>query len=157
MTSASQQDNQALKGAIVPTFFRYLGLDVLGLIAMTSAMLVDGLFIGNYVGVTALAAVNLIIPISTLLFGVGMMLSIGGSVRAGMYLGEYDTSAASAIFSKTLVCMALYGVAAISLVLAYWLLSDQRFVVALPVAEAATCVVAVSLFLRYLPTRAVRA
>ena len=82
-------------------------------------MLVDGLFIGNYVGVTALAAVNLIIPISTLLFGVGMMLSIGGSVRAGKYLGEHDHPAASAIFSKTLVCMALYGVAAISLALAF--------------------------------------
>ena len=119
MTSASEKDNQALQGAIVPTFFRYLALDVLGLIAMTSAMLVDGLFIGNYVGVTALAAVNLIIPISTLLFGVGMMLSIGGSVRAGKYLGEYDRPAASAIFSKTLVSMALYGVAAVSLALAF--------------------------------------
>ena len=119
MTSASEKDNQALQGAIVPTFFKYLALDVLGLIAMTSAMLVDGLFIGNYVGVTALAAVNLIIPISTLLFGVGMMLSIGGSVRAGKYLGEYDRPAASAIFSKTLVSMALYGVAAVSLALAF--------------------------------------
>ena len=119
MTSASEKDNQALQGPIVPTFFRYLGLDVLGLIAMTSAMLVDGLFIGNYVGVTALAAVNLIIPISTLLFGVGMMLSIGGSVRAGKYLGEYDHPAASAIFSKTLVCMVLYGATAISVALAF--------------------------------------
>ena len=119
MTSASEKDSQALQGAVVPTFFKYLGLDVLGLIAMTSAMLVDGLFIGNYVGVTALAAVNLIIPISTLLFGVGMMLSIGGSVRAGKYLGEEDRPAASAIFSKTLVFMTLYGVAAISLALTF--------------------------------------
>ena len=119
MTSASTKDSQALHGAIVPTFFRYLGLDVLGLIAMTSAMLVDGLFIGNYVGATALAAVNLIIPISTLLFGVGMMLSVGGSVRAGKYLGEGDQPAASAIFSKTLMVMALYGMAAIALALAF--------------------------------------
>ncbi len=119
MTSASEKTSQALQGAIVPTFFKYLGLDVLGLIAMTSAMLVDGLFIGNYVGVTALAAVNLIIPISTLLFGVGMMLSIGGSVRAGKYLGEDDKPAASAIFSKTLVFMALYGAAAIALALTF--------------------------------------
>ena len=119
MTSASEKDSQALHGAVVPTFFKYLGLDVLGLIAMTSAMLVDGLFIGNYVGVTALAAVNLIIPISTLLFGVGMMLSIGGSVRAGKYLGEEDRPAASAIFSKTLVFMTLYGVVAISLALTF--------------------------------------
>ena len=119
MSSASEKTSQALQGAIVPTFFKYLGLDVLGLIAMTSAMLVDGLFIGNYVGVTALAAVNLIIPISTLLFGVGMMLSIGGSVRAGKYLGEDDKPAASAIFSKTLVFMALYGAAAIALALTF--------------------------------------
>ena len=119
MTSASEKTSQALQGAIVPTFFKYLGLDVLGLIAMTSAMLVDGLFIGNYVGVTALAAVNLIIPISTLLFGVGMMLSIGGSVRAGKYLGEDDKPAASAIFSKTLVFMALYGAVAIALALTF--------------------------------------
>ncbi len=119
MSSASDQNEQALKGAVVPAFFKYLALAVLGLIAMTSAMLVDGLFIGNYVGVTALAAVNLIIPISTLLFGVGMMLSIGGSVRAGKYLGEDDKPAASAIFSKTLVCMALYGTVAISLALAF--------------------------------------
>jgi MATE family, multidrug efflux pump len=86
---------------------------------MTSASLVDGVFIGNYVGVTALAAVNLIIPIVTLLFGVGMMLAIGGSVRGGKYLGEGDTAAASAIFSKTLVAVAIYGVAAISLGLAF--------------------------------------
>ena len=119
MSSASDQNQQALKGAVVPAFLKYLALAVLGLIAMTSAMLVDGLFIGNYVGVTALAAVNLIIPISTLLFGVGMMLSIGGSVRAGKYLGEDDKPAASAIFSKTLVCMALYGTVAISLALAF--------------------------------------
>ena len=119
MSSASEKTSQALQGAVVPTFFKYLGLDVLGLIAMTSAMLVDGLFIGNYVGVTALAAVNLIIPISTLLFGVGMMLSIGGSVRAGKYLGEDDKPAASAIFSKTLVFMALYGAVAIALALTF--------------------------------------
>ena len=119
MSSDTEKTSQALQGAVVPTFFKYLGLDVLGLIAMTSAMLVDGLFIGNYVGVTALAAVNLIIPISTLLFGVGMMLSIGGSVRAGKYLGEDDKPAASAIFSKTLVFMALYGAVAIALALTF--------------------------------------
>jgi len=100
---------QALEGSIVPTFFRYLIPSLVGLIAMTSASLVDGIFIGNYVGVTALAAINLIIPILTLLSGVGIMLSIGGSVRGGKYLGEGDTAAASAIFSKVLLVLGLYG------------------------------------------------
>lgn len=96
MSSAPAEDSHALDGAIVPTFFKYLIPSLVGLIAMTSASLVDGVFIGNYVGVTALAAVNLIIPITTLLFGVGMMLAIGGSVRGGKYLGEGDTAGASA-------------------------------------------------------------
>ena len=124
MNSEASSDNDALYGAIVPTFFKYLIPSLLGLFAMTSASLVDGIFIGNYEGVTALAAVNLIIPITTLLFGIGMMLSIGGSVRAGKYLGEGKTAAASAIFSKTLLSVAVYGVAVIMLGLA---LEEQIF------------------------------
>jgi len=108
-------DNDALEGPIVPTFIRYMMPSLLGLIAMTSASLVDGMFIGNYEGVTALAAVNLIIPITTLLFGVSMMISIGGSVRGGKYLGEKNTPAASAIFSKTLMFMVVYGLIVIIL------------------------------------------
>ncbi|MFT5332167.1 MAG: putative MATE family efflux protein [Halioglobus sp.] len=119
MTSEPPNDNHALDGAIVPTFFKYLLPSLVGLIAMTSASLVDGIFIGNYVGITALAAVNLIIPITTVLFGVGMMLSIGGSMRAGKYLGEGNLAAASAIFSKTLMFVAFYGVIVISLGLVF--------------------------------------
>ena len=112
-------DNEALEGPVVPTFIRYMMPSLLGLIAMTSASLVDGMFIGNYEGVTALAAVNLIIPITTLLFGVSMMVSIGGAVRGGKYLGEKNTTAASAIFSKTLIFMLVYGVIVIALGLVF--------------------------------------
>ena len=115
MSSASAKEHNALEGGIAPTFFKYLIPSLAGLIAMTSASLVDGIFIGNYVGVTALAAVNLIIPITALVFGIAMMLSVGGSVRAGKYLGEKNTAAASAIFSKTLLSVSVYGVVVIGL------------------------------------------
>ena len=42
------------------------------------------------------------------------------------------------------------------LVLGFWLLSDHRFVVALPAAEGVTCVLALVLFLQHLPAKAVR-
>jgi putative MATE family efflux protein len=111
------QDDQthALDGPIVSTFFRYLVPSVIGMLAMTSASIVDGIFIGNFVGVEALAAINLIMPILSLLFGVGLMLSIGGSVRGGKYLGEKNFSAASAIFSKTFVAVIGYGILVIAL------------------------------------------
>jgi putative MATE family efflux protein len=115
MNNDAPKNNDALVGPIVPTFIKYMMPSLLGLIAMTSASLVDGMFIGNYEGVTALAAVNLIIPITTLLFGVSMMISIGGSVRGGKYLGEKNTAAASAIFSKTLMFMVVYGLIVIAL------------------------------------------
>lgn len=115
MKTDSETMNDALEGPVLKTFVKYLIPSLIGLLAMTSASLVDGIFIGNYVGVTALAAVNLIIPIITLLFGVSMMVSIGGSVRAGKYLGEQNTQAASAIFSKTLIFMFFYALLVIGL------------------------------------------
>ena len=126
MTHAgSEESSAALDGAIAPTFFKYLVPSLASMIAMTSASLVDGIFIGNYVGVTALAAVNLIIPITSLVFGIAMMLSVGGSVRAGKYLGEKNIAAASSIFSKTLLSVAIYGVVVIALGL---MLEDELFI-----------------------------
>ncbi len=114
-TTTGNDQSHALDSAVIPTFFRYLIPSIVGLIAMTSASIVDGIFIGNFVGVEALAAINLIMPILSLLFGVGLMLSIGGSVRAGKYLGEKNDAAASAIFSKTLVAVVAYAILVIAL------------------------------------------
>lgn len=119
MNNEITANNDALEGPIFATFIKYMLPSLFGLISMTSGSLVDGMFIGNYEGATALAAVNLIIPITTLLFGVSMMVSIGGAVRGGKYLGEKNTTAASAIFSKTLIFMLVYGVIVIALGLVF--------------------------------------
>ena len=113
MDTPTDNHSHALDGRIVPTFYRYLIPSMVGLIAMSSATIVDGIFIGNFVGVPALAAVNLLMPFMALMFGVGLMLSVGGSVRGGKYLGEKNTAAASAIFSKTLIAVIGYGVVVI--------------------------------------------
>jgi len=115
MDVTASQDNSALEGPIVTTFLRYLVPSIVGMLAMSSASLIDGIFIGNFVGVEALAAVNLIIPILSVLFGVGLMLAIGGSVRAGKFLGQKNSSAASAIFSKTLIATLLYALVIITI------------------------------------------
>ncbi|MCP4131012.1 MAG: MATE family efflux transporter [bacterium] len=107
--NTNNKETHALDGPIIATFFRYLLPSVVGILAMTSASIIDGIFIGNVVGIKALAAVNLIMPILSLLFGVGLMLAIGGSVRGGKYLGEKNNSAASAVFSKTIIVVAIYG------------------------------------------------
>jgi putative MATE family efflux protein len=95
--------NTVLTGSVLASFFRLWLPSLAGIMAMTTANIVDGIFIGNHVGATALAAVNLIIPFFGILFGITFMLTMGGAVRAGTYIGEANTTAAGAIFSKTLL------------------------------------------------------
>lgn len=95
------QTNPILTGSIFLCFFRLWLPSLAGLLAMTTANIIDGIFIGNYVGATALAAVNLIIPFLGILFGITFMFTVGGAVRAGKNIGEVNHTAACAIFSKT--------------------------------------------------------
>ena len=50
--------------------------------------MVDGYFVSNFVGKTAFASVNLIIPYLQILGGVGAMLGVGGSALVSKTLGE---------------------------------------------------------------------
>ena len=52
--------------------------------------IVDGFFVSNYAGKTALAAVNLIFPAVMILASVGMMIGTGGSALVAKTLGEGD-------------------------------------------------------------------
>lgn len=105
------QANAAVEAPALPTFFRYVGASVAGLLALTGAALVDGLLVGKYLGADALAAVNLLIPLWTLLFGLVLMLAIGGSVVAGRFLGARRPGAAGRVFSGCLWGAGVSGVA----------------------------------------------
>lgn len=97
-------------GKIFPVFFYYSVPSVIGMLAMSCTVVVDGFFLGNYAGTVSLAAVNLTIPASALLFGLALMLSVGGAIRCGKYLGAGNVSAADAIFSQTIVLIFLLSV-----------------------------------------------
>ena len=103
-----------LEGRIAPVFFHYAIPSVFGMLAISSAVIVDGIFLGNYVGASALAAVNLSVPVISLLYAIVFMLAVGGSVMCGKHLGAGDTQQASSIFTKTLLS-ALAGSVAVCL------------------------------------------
>lgn len=105
-------ERSVLGGPILRTFFYYAVPSLIGLVAISTASIVDGMFVSRHVGAEALAAVNLLLPYFTLLFGLALMLSMGGSIRAGHYLGAGDVRAASATFSKSVVAVVLLSSAA---------------------------------------------
>lgn len=71
---------------------------------------VDGFFISNYVGKTAFASVNLIIPYLQILGGMGAMLGVGGSALTAKTLGEGDIPRARRYFTMMTYLMAGTGV-----------------------------------------------
>lgn len=72
--------------------------------------MVDGFFISNYVGKTAFASVNLIIPYLQILGGVGAMLGVGGSALTAKTLGEGDIPKARKYFTMMTYLMVGVGV-----------------------------------------------
>ncbi len=97
------------EGPPLAVFLYYTVPWLIALIAISSAGVIDGIFIGKLVGVEALAATNIVGPVFSLLFGITLMLSVGGSVRAGKYLGEGATDKARAIFTKTALTVMVFA------------------------------------------------
>lgn len=115
----SNPNNRPLSGPVVPTFFYYAIASMVGLVAITTTSLVDGAFVGNYVGSNALASVALLVPCFTVLFAVALMFAIGGSVGAGKYIGEGDDAGANDVFSQTL--LATIAFSTLFALASYWL------------------------------------
>lgn len=72
---------------------------------------VDGLFISNFAGKTAFAAVNLIMPFTMMLGGVGAMFGTGGSALVSKTLGEGDLERAHRYFTMLIRLMGIVGAA----------------------------------------------
>ena len=88
------------------TYFRLLRfvLPCIGTTLFTSIYgIVDGLCVSNFVGKTAFAAVNLIMPLPMLLGTIGFMLGTGGSAIVGITLGEGDQKKADRYFTLFLL------------------------------------------------------
>ncbi len=87
--------------------YRRLGRFVLPSIIMmvfTSIYsVVDGLFVSNFVGTTAFAAVNLIMPFIMIIGSVGFMIGTGGSALVGRTLGMGDKKLANQYFSMMVI------------------------------------------------------
>ena len=86
-------------------------LPCIGTMLFTSIYgIVDGLCVSNFVGKTAFAAVNLIMPLPMLLGTIGFMLGTGGSAIVGITLGEGDREKADRYFSLFVWTALLAGI-----------------------------------------------
>ena len=71
---------------------------------------VDGLFVSNYAGKTALASINLIFPFLMGISALGFMIGTGGSAIVGKTLGEGKREEANEYFSLLVYVTVIFGV-----------------------------------------------
>lgn len=107
------KDSGLLNGPIFSTYIKYAAPWTLSVLFSGSATIIDGIFIGNQIGSSALAAVNIAYPVFCLFGGIGVMLATGGSAVTGNYLGKSQIQKASAMLIKTIIAI-------IAIALAFW-------------------------------------
>lgn len=77
---------------------RFVAPSIIMMVFTSIYGVVDGLFVSNFVGDTAFAAINLIMPVNSILGGVGFMLGTGGSALVAKLLGEQKKGEGKPLF-----------------------------------------------------------
>ncbi len=88
---------------------RYAISPIIMMIFTSIYSVIDGLFVSNFVGKEAFAAVNFILPYLMLFSSVGFMFGTGGSALIAKTLGEKRAQKANEIFSSLVLVSALTG------------------------------------------------
>ena len=81
------------------------------MIFMSLYSIVDGIFISRLLGTNALSAANIVYPVISIVFAVGIMLSTGGSALIAKKLGEGKEKEAREDFSFLTLVSFLFGIA----------------------------------------------
>ena len=81
------------------------------MIFMSLYSIVDGIFISRLLGTNALSAANIVYPVISIVFAVGIMLSTGGSALIAKKLGEGKEREAREDFSFLTLISFLFGIA----------------------------------------------
>ena len=72
----------------------------IGILVMSLNVLVDSIFVGNWIGSIAIAAINVVLPISFFIGALGMAIGIGGASIISRALGANDKEKAIRTFGN---------------------------------------------------------
>lgn len=75
----------------------------IGILVMSLNILVDTIFVGNWIGSVAIAAINVVLPVSFFIAALGMAIGIGGASIISRSLGAKNKEKALKTFGNQLV------------------------------------------------------
>nr|WP_321232969.1 MATE family efflux transporter [uncultured Psychroserpens sp.] len=82
----------------------------IGILVMSLNILVDTIFVGNWIGSTAIAAINVVLPVSFFIAALGMAIGVGGSSIISRALGAENKPKALKTFGNQLTLTFLFTI-----------------------------------------------
>ena len=113
---SSKMQNQR---SLLAQFLRFSSATVASLMVFSLYSIVDGLFVAKGVGDYAMAAVNLAVPFTNVMFSIAVTFAVGTSTILSIYLGQGNREHANRLFSQNLVLLAIIGLTITALVLVF--------------------------------------
>lgn len=89
---------------------KYIIPGIMMSLALQLGNIVDTIFVSNLIGVEAMSAVTMSLPVETIIQLTGYCLGIGGSITVGNMLGKRDKESASKLFSVTFLVTLAAGI-----------------------------------------------
>ena len=88
---------------------KYIIPGIMMSLALQLGNIVDTILVSNLIGVEAMAAVTMSLPVETIVQLTGYCLGVGGSIAVGNMLGKRDREGASRLFSATFIVTLIVG------------------------------------------------
>lgn len=86
-------------------FAKYAIPSMLGMMLMAVNVVMDGVFVGHALGATALAAVNIVIPVYSFYVAMSLWIGVGATTRYSRAMGAGDTQTARRIFTQAVMLL----------------------------------------------------
>lgn len=96
------KDNIFERQSTTKTFFKFALPSVVGFLIASVQLMIDGIFVGIFVGPRGLAAINISMPYISFVMSIALMIGLGGGVITSIYLGEGNKKKANEVASFTL-------------------------------------------------------
>lgn len=90
-------------------FAKYVSQNILGMVGISFYILADTFFISMAEGANGITALNLVLPLYSLIFAIGAMMGVGSAIRFKILRAKKDASA-DTYFSNAIVFALLIGV-----------------------------------------------
>lgn len=91
--------NSLTTESVSKLFFRYLIPAILGTMVTSIYILADTIIIGKGIGIDAMAALNIVLPLFNIFFGNGLLFGVGGSVLMAIARGRGDAKTGECYFT----------------------------------------------------------